>query len=562
MGSLSGLTLQMIEQYVADAETLLSKTTDMTAEEMKNAREAIDKANIEIARRNPFKTLYDAQQKYKEALKKGDANDAAKYFNQYNAAADSIKDIFNDFQGVFQGLGNVISRELGSVIEEISGIANSIGDAIKVFKNDSATAGDKIGAISGIISAATSAIGDFANALEEPGRSLRELHLYQERFYNAIFLNNMKLKDEDYDSVFGVNSIQRAMDAYQNMIDVQNRYQESLNKTTREQQTNDVSFDLWGKEIHKQNEQRRKALEKGYTEMQSMSLLVSESNWWQKLFGKGSRYTTLKDLAPELWGENGFDAEAAKIFLETNETINKSNNKAQKEAIENLIALKEAEEELMQVLDEQISNIFGSLSSDITNSLFDAIRNGTDAWKGFEDAGLKVIDALGKQLIQEMYIGAYLDTFRDRMRDAYSLGDMVKTQEELRKIMGDIYSGLGAAISGATEAAKQWDDNARSEGWDIDKLKNEGSGREAVAKGLAAMTQDTAEELNGRFTAMQYILTEMNGSMKMLQTNSAQALRHLAGIETNTARLEAIEGGIRSISAGVQDMTIKGVKLQ
>ena len=80
------------------------------------------------------------------------------------------------------------------------------------------------------------------------------------------------------------------------------------------------------------------------------------------------------------------------------------------------------------------------------------------------------------------------------------------------------------------------------------------STRTASNKGLTSMSQDTANELNGRFTAIQGHTFNINEGMKILQSNSEKALQHLAGIETNTARLEAIQNGIEII-------TLKGVKL-
>ena len=72
--------------------------------------------------------------------------------------------------------------------------------------------------------------------------------------------------------------------------------------------------------------------------------------------------------------------------------------------------------------------------------------------------------------------------------------------------------------------------------------------RTASSSGLASMSQDTGNELNGRFTAIQGHTFNINEGMKILQSNSQQALQHLAGIETNTARLEAIQNGIDTIN--------------
>jgi hypothetical protein len=86
--------------------------------------------------------------------------------------------------------------------------------------------------------------------------------------------------------------------------------------------------------------------------------------------------------------------------------------------------------------------------------------------------------------------------------------------------------------------------------------------RTATQKGFESMNQDTGDELNGRFTAMQELMRSVAESAKILIANSATALRHLAGIEGNTARLERIEldmGDVRSI---LSDINLKGILIK
>ena len=76
------------------------------------------------------------------------------------------------------------------------------------------------------------------------------------------------------------------------------------------------------------------------------------------------------------------------------------------------------------------------------------------------------------------------------------------------------------------------------------------------------MSQDTADELNARFTAMQALMYGINESVKTLIENSATSLRYLAGIESNTARLERIELDMGSVKAGIDTINAKGIILK
>ena len=76
------------------------------------------------------------------------------------------------------------------------------------------------------------------------------------------------------------------------------------------------------------------------------------------------------------------------------------------------------------------------------------------------------------------------------------------------------------------------------------------------------MSQDTGNDLDGRFTAIQGHTFNIAEGMNILKANSSQMLQHLAGIETNTKRLEAIENSIGSVKAGIDTINLKGITLK
>ncbi|GIM56194.1 hypothetical protein CAPN006_05880 [Capnocytophaga canimorsus] len=100
--------------------------------------------------------------------------------------------------------------------------------------------------------------------------------------------------------------------------------------------------------------------------------------------------------------------------------------------------------------------------------------------------------------------------------------------------------------------------------------------RQAKEKGFARMSQDSADELNGQFRLMAelqkqklnvstQILEKSKGiadSIKMLQQNSAQQLKHLAGIEVNTFQLHEMKKDIAGMKTGIDDITTKGIKIR
>jgi hypothetical protein len=96
------------------------------------------------------------------------------------------------------------------------------------------------------------------------------------------------------------------------------------------------------------------------------------------------------------------------------------------------------------------------------------------------------------------------------------------------------------------------------EGWDkqFESLDLwDGARREGASKGFGAMTQDSADELNGRFTAIQAHTYAINEGVRALVVNSDASLSYLSGIEQNTRRLARIE-------TSLDEMNTKGLKLK
>ena len=115
---------------------------------------------------------------------------------------------------------------------------------------------------------------------------------------------------------------------------------------------------------------------------------------------------------------------------------------------------------------------------------------------------------------------------------------------------------------------KDWNNMSSSLGYDF--LNEQ---RQAVEKGFARMSQDSADELNGQFRLLTQIGAETKNTMlqtvkeftemhRFLQNFSAQQLKHLAGIEVNTYKLHSIETAVIGLKRGMDELTAKGVKIK
>lgn len=168
-------------------------------------------------------------------------------------------------------------------------------------------------------------------------------------------------------------------------------------------------------------------------------------------------------------------------------------------------------EQIMDVLEREMEAATGvswdSFSSDILDSLY-------DVEKGAKDIADDIGDYMRKALIKSMYVKQYEPLMRkwyekwaNFMEDG-GLSDSERSELEALK---------ESIINGATESAK-----IINEQWGGASLASQDS----TKRGFEAMSQDTAEELNGRFTALQMSGEESKTQLVLLNqvTNALLAI--------------------------------------
>ena len=302
-----------------------------------------------------------------------------------------------------------------------------------------------------------------------------------------------------------------------------------------------------------------------------MSIKTKSRNGFQKFWGAEDQYKSLIDIAPDLWDENGeFNVENAKLFLETNTQITDE----QRNQIQNVIDLKDAYDDAMAAIDESISNIFSSLGEDMADAIWDSVVNGgEDAWSQFQEIGGDAIAKLGKQMLKEMIISDYLSQWQDRFREAYQSGDAETVANNVAKVTAEMLNGAQAQIEVLSAAAKAYSDSAKASGFDV----SDDSERGTTSGGITSMSQESADELNGRFTAIQGHTYQINENVELLKqqhlmlvSNTGAILSHVMGIHSDTSDIRAVQQEMRDTLAEVRsiakstsdDILLKGIKIK
>ena len=438
---------------------------------------------------------------------------------------------------------------LGEMGEQIGALAQNLSAA-----GQGAAQGGWIGAIvGGVTDMVSQTIEAFVSARLEQEEFLANQRDFA-REYAAI---QRELKEEDYESIFGTREISKASDAWKKAQETMKEYNDAVNKEMERPQEeydfNSLGAGIflpgtgiggwgWGKSLTNEYKSALEAFEKGYTELQGMQVKVRDYSGWANFWGKKDEFMSLKDLAPELWDENGvFQVDAAEAFLETNTQISDE----QRKQIQNLIDMKGEYDDLIDQVDQYLASIFGNVSQEISDAIFDAVLNGADAWDAFEDTALSVIDKIGRQMVQEFVVQAYLDKFQDRLRDAVGSDN---PSEDLSDIMMEIYGGLGTVLEEGTEAYQEWLEYMKEQGLDITKLYEERAGS---TKGVAQASQESIDYLNGLMTNVNDNVFSMSKSVKILADYNKRMLLVTTQIEANTRPIANIHGIVGEIYSEV-----------
>lgn len=168
-------------------------------------------------------------------------------------------------------------------------------------------------------------------------------------------------------------------------------------------------------------------------------------------------------------------------------------------------------------LEELTDSLYEGLIGMSFDSMYDSfISSLMDMEKSAEDFA----DDISKYFMQAMLSNAIGEQFSDKLRTWYDkFGEAMKDDGTLdnneRKELMDEYMGY------VDEAMKLRDELAAATGYD--KISQESTSQSASSKGFQAMSQDTGEELNGRFTALQIAGEEIKNQI-IIQSQSLNLL--------------------------------------
>ena len=482
-----------------------------------------------------------------------------------NEVQESVGHIISSFDGMDEATKTALSAAMNisaGVIGMITGI-----QSLALAAGESVKAVEKASVILAIIGAAVQIMTtifklfDTSKAEEEHQKAMQEImqrRIKQQHEYNMLLLEQ-KLLMEEAASIFGEDVISKAKNSVDTYRDAMQLYRETIKGTRTDanewlkEQFGGLGFNAfkntdWAKRI---KEIKQAQYDAGIGALADIEVVTGSKTVSSGFLGLGKEqkdvYSGILGVYPDLIdAENRLNVERAKAIVSTEKMRD-----ADKDLLQSMIDLEEQAKEAEEVLSDYLQETFGDLGNSIMDSITNAISAGTDAWEDFGQAGAEVLEKLGKQIAYTLFFSESFNQLENDLKKVYQQTGKSDQQiaEESGALVEQFYNGIGSQMEAAQGFLEGWDKQFESlDLWD-------GSSRDGASKGFGAMTQDSADELNGRFTAIQAHTFSINEGMKTLTANSEASLAYLSGIEQNTRRLARIESSL-------DEMNTKGLKLK
>lgn len=548
-----------------------------------SSQEAVSSLSNMISLQQKSQKLREQAEELRKTGKEQDEDEAKSLDKQADSLSEKSKKIWENLKKNRVPLAvNTIANGFAKAAEFASQLAEITGDVSLQDWADSASAlaqnfqaAGQGAASGGWIGAIVGGVSDMAqqtmNAFLEAKAWVKQFEASINDFHNAIELADLVFNGDKFTDMFGTRSLESAVEAYRAMNDLSAKYNEQVTAAfelgEREKRMANAGkgffLGTWFKFTKKEGFTQKTtqkwyseldAYQRGLNKLQAIQVKVKHASGWAKLWGKESKYQSLFDVAPELWGGdiNGeFDVEKAKKFLETSKQLTDE----QRKQLELAIQYKEEWDKAQEALENVISDTVGSFADDMADAVWEAITTGANAWDVFREKGNEALVALGKQMLKEFAINTYLEAFKDKLKAAYGSGDT----NALAKIYTEIFDGMPMVLENMTIAGEQWVQMLKDNGYDITEEKGATNG--STGGYQTAMSHEDASEVNGRLTDIQMQMRIGVASISSIQSHTdairsqaVQAVDHLYRIERNTAMLSSIDGRLQKIERNTANL--------
>jgi chromosome segregation ATPase len=309
------------------------------------------------------------------------------------------------------------------------------------------------------------------------------------------------------------------------------------------------------KEQNRALAEAKKSLEDYSKQIDLIQVKTKDKSGFAEFFGAKDEWSSLEDFAKKLGVElkdattGEYNLDALKLISETyKDELGKA-----KDLIDAYVQAQEGLQQVIQAQNDYYEDIFGDLSTSIVDYFWDMYTGSEDAMEALEDSFGSMLIKMVKQSAITSIIQPMLDKLMADMKDENGL---FKSEDEMTAILGDFFQNIDVMKDSVFTALDSIATVASQYGIDIkegaDKLAT------ATAGGFESMSQDTAEELNGRFTALQIYGYELNQNVATISMDMKQVANIQSDIryqlELNQDVMQDMMQNVREINANTSHL--------
>ncbi len=464
------------------------------------------------------------------------------------------QDLYSTLQKVdqeFTEIGDTVGGTIGEIIKAAGNITSStlqMVDSIVTLASWSTIATKRaaegataaiikveqasviLTAISAALKIATSIVGLFKRTdyMAEFRKEMAKLNHELE-----ITKLNARIGSDEHNTIFGNDLWKNAKNNIDAAREALQKYNETLNDIANRKVYENISQKI-AKAFDIDLSQTFDSLEDSIANMQ---IQIRHSTWF-----RDAKYQSLKDAVPELFNEDGsVNMEALEKFIgsDTFKKLSEENQNYLQKMSDDWKVYQDAVEEVKDYL----SDIFGDLGNTMMDTIVEAFANGTDAAKSFVDSVSGMLETLAKQMVYSVTLGPLMEKTQEEMLKVMQntgLSDKQKF-DQWTDILNSLVSDAISQQELANKLLEQYQQLAADKGFDI--FSHKYSQSSTFGTSLAA-DQDSVNELNGRFTALQMVGEEI----KEESVKQTSVLEVIAGV---------LAGGNKSID-NLPDISAEG----
>ena len=485
--------------------------------------------------------------------------------HQYSQA---ISDLAKSFTELGDSTKNSTLSNLGGAIGNIASQFSNLTGALDRYKSGNISSADKVGAVLGFASNLVSSFANSAIQRKEAEEQYYNSVINYQNAYNLALIEQKRIQKELEGSFLLKDRTEQLKNEFDTIRDIGKQQEKQLEQIRQRGQMKigtGTKTDWGGVAGTTAGGAVAGAMIGGPVG----AAIGAAVGLFGGLFGSKKPKDIFGDLlknwpnlleqsANGVWKINKAQAENTK----NSELVNEET----KMMLQNYINLETELEKSREKIKDIVTEFAGNLAPNIQNSLVEAFKAGENAIEKMGETMDKVVENMVASLI---FQSIFKDTFKkleDEMQKSKDVGGDGNWVDDF----GRFYREAGAKTKQYYDALAQARDSAKMEGFNILK---DNSQRQAAEKGFARMSQDTGNELLGQFRLQTQLSAEIKNAMlqsvkefaemhKFMQTSSAQQLRHLAGIEANTYKLNKMEIDLAGVKTILGNIETKGIKMR